>query len=866
MRTKSTTRIGRESRTMSQLSGFGKPSAVKHRRSPRRTQPLLFAAGLCGLGVLVVLAWNGAFSTLFSANYLPHRFCYLAQPGLIWTSVLTDAMIAAAYAMIFGSLLWLAARLRLVHGLREYLWIFVSFALFIAACGATHAMGIITIWWPIYPMAALINGLCAAISLPTAILFSRTAPTVEKNLKQYRTMCVAVESARDDAIRALEKSEKLVAEQDRQARELAAANARLDGFRVMIEAVVDYALFMINPNGIVISWNVGAERIKGYRVEEIVGQHFSIFYTAEAIESGLPDRELSLAVRDGRYEQEGWRVRKNDARFWSRVTITALRDPEGKLIGFGNVTRDLTERRRSDDALLASDQRKTQVATELAAANSYIRNLFNAPTFISIISTDLHGTINVFNRGAEIMLGYAAEEVLGKHTPELFHLQIEIETRALQLSRLLDRHVKGFDVFINSMGRPEFEHLEWTYVRKDGSHINVALALTVVQDEGGNPRGYLGIAEDITERLRATKAIAGAYAQLNSVLECTSDSVMTIGEDWRLLYGNRHTMENLPDFEVGKSYWECFPGVVGTPSEQVLRNAMKNHIEDSYEIFYETYELWFKVRLYPSNSGLSAFFSDITEEKKMHRQLELEQTLREKRIEGLSHMAGGLAHEISNPLAIIHARASDLTALAGTHEMLSADEVRKASQSIVQTSDRAIRILRGLRGFAREAGNDPMEWGSVDHMIEQCLELQGTRFERHVIDLRIHVEPNVPLVLCREIQIGQILTNLLNNAFDAIQQSSSTERWVAIDVSHQPEKISIDVTDSGPGIEDKFRPYLMDPFFTTKSHGLGMGVGLSLSRAIAQDHGGTLTLLPDSKHTCFRLSLPIDITSHTERA
>ena len=114
-------------------------------------------------------------------------------------------------------------------------------------------------------------------------------------------------------------------------------------------------------------------------------------------------------------------------------------------------------------------------------------------------------------------------------------------------------------------------------------------------------------------------------------------------------------------------------------------------------------------------------------------------------------------------------------------------------------------------------------------------------------------------LMCRETQIGQIITNLLNNSFDAIEQSQSTERWVRLTAEQRETKLVIRVIDSGPGIEEKFRAHLMDPFFTTKKLGLGMGVGLSLSRAIAQDHGGTLALCPDDMvNTCFELILPID--------
>jgi len=252
--------------------------------------------------------------------------------------------------------------------------------------------------------------------------------------------------------------------------------------------------------------------------------------------------------------------------------------------------------------------------------------------------------------------------------------------------------------------------------------------------------------------------------------------------------------------------------------------------------------------------GLQRTISD----KHLRKQLLSEQMLREKRIEALSHMAGGLAHEINNPLAIIHGTASDLRLLADGDGLLSAEDVRNASNTIVETSDRAMRILNGLRGFAREAANDPKEWASIYDIAEQTFELQQSRFARHNIKMSMVLEPEIPLILCREVQIGQILTNLTNNAFDAITQHNSEERWMSLRAGINDGRLLVEVIDSGPGVDGEARANLMQPFFTTKTQGLGMGIGLSLSRAIAQDHGGSLALVDDAENTSFRLTLPID--------
>jgi PAS domain S-box-containing protein len=487
-------------------------------------------------------------------------------------------------------------------------------------------------------------------------------------------------------------------------------------FKLMVGAITDYALLMLDPHGFITTWNAGAERIKGYRAEEIIGKHFSVFYTADAVSQGLPDRELTVAASEGRYEDEGWRVKKDRSMFWASVVITALRGDDGLLIGFGKVTRDLSEKRRAEQELREAYAHTAKVARELAAT----------------------------------------------------------------------------------------------------------------------------------------------YGQLTSVLEYTSDSVMTISHEWILLYGNRQALESLPNFTVGENYWTCFPGVISTPAEPWLQAAMEERSPVSYEYFYVPHQQWFKVRVFPTEEGLSAFFTDITQEKKLQDQLALEQDLREKRIEALSHMAGSLAHEISNPLAIIHGRASDLQLLATNDSPpLPAHEVRTACDAIIRTVDRAIRILRGLKGFGREASKDPMESASIYEIVDQCIELQQTRFVRHEVKLQVALEPGIPYFKCRETQIGQILTNLLNNAFDAIVQSDPAERWVSLTGTSLGGQMCISVADSGPGIPEQYKTHLMEAFFTTKDVGLGMGIGLSLSRAIAQDHDGSLTLCQGTGPTCFCLALPI---------
>jgi PAS domain S-box-containing protein len=174
-------------------------------------------------------------------------------------------------------------------------------------------------------------------------------------------------------------------------------------FRLLVEGVSDYAIFMLDPGGHVTTWNTGAERMKGYSVEEIVGRHFRVFYPREAQDRRHPEHELEIAIRDGRYEEEGWRIRKDGTSFWANVVITALFDSNRNLVGFGKVTRDITERRRSEDA-------REKAAVELSAAVDQLRAANEeAADFLAIIAHELHSPITAMTGAAGILAEHWAD-------------------------------------------------------------------------------------------------------------------------------------------------------------------------------------------------------------------------------------------------------------------------------------------------------------------------------------------------------------------------------------------------------------------------------------------------------------------------
>jgi two-component system NtrC family sensor kinase len=352
--------------------------------------------------------------------------------------------------------------------------------------------------------------------------------------------------------------------------------------------------------------------------------------------------------------------------------------------------------------------------------------------------------------------------------------------------------------------------------------------------------------------------LARVNKELNSVLESTTMCVLAMDPEWKITYlnGNARRLLAVDKQVSGKVLWDAFPAQEQATRER-LEKVMATRNPEEYEAYYEPLDLSTSVHAHPTESGgVTVFFNDVSEQKRLQRQLEVERALREQRIESLAQMAGGIAHEISNPLGIIHARANDLAEVAHEGESVPSEVVIAACTSMLKTSQRAMSILRGLRMFAREGTHDPMFMTSIPELIEQTVELVSARYRTHGVLLSI-VPGVVPKIRCREVQIGQILLNMLNNSFDAIDGAGSTERWVTIGAAQAGECIQVDVVDSGPGVAPEHRQHLMEPFYTTKPLGAGMGVGLSLSRVIAHDHGGTLELTDVDGHTCFRLTLPV---------
>lgn len=279
-------------------------------------------------------------------------------------------------------------------------------------------------------------------------------------------------------------------------------------YRLLAEAITDYAIYMLDREGRVTSWNPDAKRFKGYEADEIIGRHFSTFYTDGERSQNIPALALAEAERTGRFEREGWRVRKDGTQFWAHVVIDAIRSPEGEVVGFAKITRDLTERRAAE--------------TKLRESEEQFRLLVQSVTDYAIFMLDVNGRVASWNAGAQRIKGYGPDEIIGRHFSE-FYTEAD---RATGLPRI------GLETATRN-GR--WEH-EGQRVRKDGTLFWAHVVIDAIWDDG-KLVGFAKVTRDITERREAEAALQAAQATM-----IRSQKLEAIGQ---LTGGVAHDFNNL---------------------------------------------------------------------------------------------------------------------------------------------------------------------------------------------------------------------------------------------------------------------------------------------------------------------------------
>jgi PAS domain S-box-containing protein len=637
---------------------------------------------------------------------------------------------------------------------------------------------------------------------------------------------VVITALRDDAgqVRGFLKITR-----DRTDRKQAEEKLRLseERFRLMVEGVKDYAIFMLDPEGRVVTWNAGAERLKGYTADEIIGRHFSTFYPEDALARGWPEEELRRAVADGRVEDEGWRVRKDGSRFWASVVITALRDENGVLRGFGKVTRDLTERKQAEEnALKLAAEEAARLEAEAAAEEIDRQREQLQVTLASIgdavVVTDAAGAVTFLNPVAAALTGWGSDEAAGRPLTEVFQI-------------INERTRRPFENPVETVFREDrvVELANHTaLVGKNGREVPIEDSAAPIRGRSGTIRGAVLVFRDVTEARRA----AEARRYLAAIVESSDDAIVGQTLDGRIASWNRGA-ERLYGYTAAE--------VVGQPlavlvppdhADELPAITARVHRGEAVEHF-ETE----RVRKDGTRVDVSLTVSPVMDAEgevvgasKIARDI----TARKEEDRRKTEFLALLAHELRNPLAPLR-NALQVLRMAGD-DRAGAEQARTMMERqlahLVRLVDDLLDVSRVSRGKLPLHKERVALTAAVGHALEVC----GSLVKQHGHQLTATLPDEPVYVDADKTRLAQAVCNLLSNA---VKYSDPGGRiWLT--AGREGDEAVIRVRDAGVGIPPHMLTRVFEMFTQVdrtleKSQG-GLGVGLGIVKRLVEMHGGSV--------------------------
>ncbi len=603
-------------------------------------------------------------------------------------------------------------------------------------------------------------------------------------------------------------------------------------FRLLVDGGKDYAIFMLDLEGHIISWNKGAERVKGYKSAEILGIPFSCFYTTEDKAIGKPEYLLYLAQVQGQTEDEGWRVCKNGSRIWVDAIITSLKDQNGQLRGFSYVVRNTTENRRSQQALQESEQR-LQAILDNSTALIYVK--------------DLQGRYISINAWFGILFNLDREAIKGKTDYDIFSKEIADSYRANDLKVIETQ-----------------SPLDWEEVAPHGDELHTYLSIKFpLFDTVGNIYAVCGISTDISERKRAENALNSSLATNRALLNAIPDSMFRISFEG--IFVNFKAAKNnplpLPTQEfLGKSLYEVFPIEVANPMMDCVQLALTtNNMQIlEYQLLLDENLLEYEARIAVSaENEVMAIIRDITERKRVETDirnaLEKEKELGELK----SRFVTMASHEFRTPLATI---LSSSELLEYYSHKWSEDKKLKHQQRIQSSVKHMTGLLDDVLLIGKaEAGKLEFQPKLLD-IVQLCRDLveevQVTT-QSHVINFCTQEQLDKIDGLIDEKLLRHIITNLLTNAVKYSPQGKE----VSFNLSCDRTSAIFSIQDGGIGISPEDQQQLFESFHRGKnvSNIPGTGLGLAIVKKSVDLHGGTITVQSQLEvGTTFLVTLPLN--------
>ncbi|RNM06348.1 PAS domain S-box protein [Dickeya undicola] len=650
-------------------------------------------------------------------------------------------------------------------------------------------------------------------------------------------------------------------------------------------------------NGNIISWNAGAEHLFGYTRQEAVGRPL-----AELI---IPDRlireevEILRRVRQGETVTafETQRHRKDGTEFAVSATISPIRSASGDIVGASKTVRDISLQKEAEKRIreLNSDLERQvrQRTAELEEVNLLFSTVLSAAHESSIIATDLHGVIQLFNNGAERMLGYRAEEVVGKITPAILHDEQEIAQRGHELSEEFGQEISGFPVLIYKASQEQFEHHEWTYIRKDGSRFPVSLTVTTMRDKQGQRVGYLGVAADITQQKQAQESLERARDELLSSTRTLLIASQTAGlgiwrwnladnslewndkmyelYDWQPLQAQQHSLT----FDHWKS--RVHPEDVETTVVRLMAAVAEKKGHDlAFRIVCDDGSIRFirgGSHIEEDANGnvvrMTGVNIDVTDDNMLKLRLIEAKEQADAASAAKSMFLANMSHEIRTPM----------NAVLGMLQLLLKNSLTPKQHDFASKAHIAatslLSVLNDVLDYSKiEAGKLELEhrpFNLNDLMQHLAIVLSGN-LRNNAVELLFDLDEALPPnIIGDELRLQQVLINLVSNAIKFTEKGQVVVKTALLGLDNDRLQVNISVTDSGIGISLEQQKRIFDGFTqaeasTSRRYG-GTGLGLVISRRLVEQMGGSLevTSQPGQGSTFFfSLSFPRDTATYWE--
>ncbi|HEX8517444.1 MAG TPA: PAS domain S-box protein [Bacteroidia bacterium] len=592
-------------------------------------------------------------------------------------------------------------------------------------------------------------------------------------------------------------------------------------FRLLVESVKDYAIIRVDDSGHIASWNSGAEYIKGYKAEEVLGKHISIFYNAEEIERGEPEYNLKMAKEQGRYENESLRVRKDGSEFWANIVLTGLYDDNKNLIGFVKVTRDITERKIAEEQLKESEQQLQAI-------------IKNAPD--AVVVMDAASRVVKWNPKAEEIFGWSAEEIIG----EFLHDFIIPEKHR-------EAHLRGIRHFLKTGEGPVLNKtIEIEALNKKGFEFSVSLSISSPILVNGNYI-FIGFIKDITERKLAEAKLKASENFLDSVVENIPNMLFVKdAESLRFVKFNKAGEELLGysrDDMIGKNDYDFFPKKQAEffiqKDKLVLRNGK---LEDIPEELVSTKHKGIrtletkKIPIYDINGNpkfLLGISNDITDRKKIETELKLKSEELSRSNAELEQFAYVASHDLQEPLRMV---TSYVQLLEKRYKDKLDQDANEFIAFAVDGSNRMRNLIQSLLEYSRVNRIKPFESIDLNRLMEIVLH-----------DLRDSIKSNnaevivddLPKINGDSVLIGQLFQNLISNA---IKFKGQNPPEIRVSVEQREGEFLFSVKDNGIGIDKEYSQKIFVIFqrLHTKDKYPGTGIGLAICKKIVERHGGEI--------------------------